>query len=249
MPRRRRGTRKPRAARDSPIREAIFRAVARGRRAESAQGEVPRARREPRMRRRRLACARFLHGFARGRVRAEGEARMRSGSPLVAAALAALAATGCAFVDVKHDVDRTPTIDTGVGGAIFLPSDPTPVLAPGGAVAPGGTGASESGNGRSSQSQSGGPTAAASPRMQMIGGSQIDEEQHVSIHEEPPWWKYVTLPFALAAAPFKIAADTVRGTTPPAPGPQVPDQKPKPAVAAPPPPRQDYESARVDELD
>jgi len=174
---------------------------------------------------------------------------MRSGFPLASAAILAVAATGCFFAKIDRDLDRTPTMDAGVGGAILLPSQSAPILAPGGGVAPGGaTSVAEPGSGQSSRVQSGDP-GASSPRISMIGGSQIDEERHLSARSEPVWWKYVTLPFALVAAPFKIAADSVRGDTPPAPGPKVPDQKPQQAPVARPAPPADYESARVNELD
>ena len=175
---------------------------------------------------------------------------MRSRSPLASTAILAVAVTGCLFTKIDRDIDRTPTMDAGVGGAILLPSESAPILAPGGGVAPGSaTSVSEPGSTQGSRVQSGDPSAAPGPRISMIGGTQVDEEKHVSARSEPVWWKYVTLPFALAAAPFKIAADSVRGDTPPAPGPKVPDQKPQQAPLARPAPATDYESARVNELD
>jgi hypothetical protein len=54
----------------------------------------------------------------------------------------------------------------------------------------------------------------------MIGGVQRDEQTHAEYREEPIWAKYVALPFAIAAAPFKRAAEALRGER--EPGPEVP---------------------------
>jgi len=82
----------------------------------------------------------------------------------------------------------------------------------------------------------------------MLGGSQIEETRHVKVNEEPQWMKYVMLPFAVVAAPFKYAADEVRGE--PDAGPAVPrnEDQPRPAVRQAPPPM-DYESARLQRME
>jgi hypothetical protein len=86
----------------------------------------------------------------------------------------------------------------------------------------------------------------------MIGGSTVEEQRHQKIEEAPTWWKYVRLPFALAAAPFVYAADKLQGE--PEPGPEVPGaERIQPAPPPQRPPPVDYETATVrrleDELD
>jgi hypothetical protein len=80
----------------------------------------------------------------------------------------------------------------------------------------------------------------------MIGGAQRDELQHMEYREEPTWAKYVVLPFAVAAAPFKWAADRLRGER--ESGPEVPRATPSaPHAAHRPPP--DYETRSLENLE
>jgi hypothetical protein len=87
----------------------------------------------------------------------------------------------------------------------------------------------------------------------MIGGAEQHEKGHVAWKQEPRWWKYLVLPFAAIAAPFKAAADVARGE--PEPGPEVPQsvpevQGPEAQSGAPPPPGPiDYETEMVDRLE
>ena len=49
----------------------------------------------------------------------------------------------------------------------------------------------------------------------------VEEERHQQIREAPVWWKYVTLPAAVVAAPFVYIADKLRPEG--EPGPEVPN--------------------------
>lgn len=168
-------------------------------------------------------------------------------------ALCALA-PGCSFSNVQRDVDRTPVMDAGAGASILMPGESAPMLVPG-AAAPGAPGVAlppgatpdPGAPTRGSHQQSGGPSASAAPHISMIGGTQVDEERHLSAREEPVWWKYLALPFAVVAAPFKLAADSA--SAPAEPGPAVPEQAPQRPPAAPAQPRLDYESARLQQLE
>ena len=82
----------------------------------------------------------------------------------------------------------------------------------------------------------------------MLGGAQVDEKRHLKIKEAPIWMKYVTLPFALVAAPFKYAADGLRGE--PEPGPELPQpeqQRQQRARRSPAP--MDYETASLQNME
>ena len=98
-----------------------------------------------------------------------------------------------------------------------------PMTTPGGTTVPAGTAApgvavpppeyaSRSGSSTGSPAPGGG--------LSMLGGTEIEETGHVKINEEPKWLKYLALPFAVAAAPFKYGADKMAGE--PAPAPPVP---------------------------
>lgn len=151
---------------------------------------------------------------------------MRSRSPLALALSLALggAAPGCYFSNIQNDVDRTPEMDAGVGAAILMPGESAPMREPG-AGAPG----------------------SAGPQLSSLGGTRVDEESHLSAREEPVWWKYLTLPFAVIAAPFKLAADST--SEPTEAGPAVPEPAPKAAAPEPVAPRVDYETARLQQLE
>jgi hypothetical protein len=82
--------------------------------------------------------------------------------------------------------------------------------------------------------------------MTLIGGAQRDERLHAEYREEPLWAKYLALPFAIAAAPFKRAAEALRGER--EPGPEVPRATPSaPSVVQKPPP--DYETSSLRSLE
>ena len=80
----------------------------------------------------------------------------------------------------------------------------------------------------------------------MIGGSRVDEVTHRSSHEVPIWLKYLTLPFALVAAPFVAAAEAVQGEE--KPGPAVPRVNPPRPQLAPKPSAASYEDRMLDGL-
>jgi len=155
-------------------------------------------------------------------------------------AVALLAAStlmpGCLYYgNQSRDVDRTPIVDTGVGATILMPGQSAPSF-PGGAEAgaPG--------------SPSGGSSApAGGVRMSSIGGTRVDEITHVRTHEEPVWLKYLTLPFAVVAAPFVAAKEAVQGE--PEPGPEVPRVDPPRPQAAAKPPGASYEEHLLEGLD
>jgi hypothetical protein len=82
----------------------------------------------------------------------------------------------------------------------------------------------------------------------MIGGAEVDDKRHYTVHEEPLYYKYALLPFAILAAPFVAIAEAVSGDE--EEGPAVPEKR---AVAAPTkPPAElppDYETQRLDALE
>ena len=175
---------------------------------------------------------------------------MRSRSRLATALTVCAAIPGCFFSNIQQDVDRTPVMDTGAGASILMPGEAAPLMVPG-AGTPGAPVGSASPPDRSSatqgsRSQSGAPAASAGAPISMLGGTRVEEEKHLSAKEEPIWWKYLTLPFAVVAAPFKLAADSA--TSPGEAGPPVPEEE-APPTPAPAPPRMDYESVRMQQLE
>jgi hypothetical protein len=150
---------------------------------------------------------------------------MRAWSRSAAAGLLCALAPGCYYGHIKNDVDRTPTVDAGAGATIIMPGQSAPMTVPG---------------------ESAG-AATRGPALSTLGGSRIEEERHREIREEPVWWKYATLPFALVAAPFKLAADAARGK--PEPGPELPETAPERPEAARSAPQTDYETARIQQLE
>src|SRR5258706_613880 len=82
-------------------------------------------------------------------------------------------------------------------------------------------------------SGSGSATGSGAPRgsnISMLGGTEIEETQHVKINEEPKWLKYLGLPFAVLAAPVKYGADVVAGDPEPAPALPRNDSQPRPEL-------------------
>ena len=83
--------------------------------------------------------------------------------------------------------------------------------------------------------------------MTMLGGATVEEDYHVKVDEEPLYFKYLMLPFAVAAAPFKYAYDKARGEHEPGPAvPTLDQQAPPPQPSAAP---QDYESRRLEQME
>jgi antitoxin component YwqK of YwqJK toxin-antitoxin module len=121
------------------------------------------------------------------------------------------------------------------------PSYPLPpnAVAAGVAVPP-----PEYASGSASQRGSAAPRGAG---MAMLGGTEIEETKHIKVDEEPKFLKYLGLPFAVIAAPFKYGADKIAGD--PKPGPAVPrnDTQPRPMVQ-PANATADYETARLRDM-
>ena len=183
--------------------------------------------------------------------------RTRSASVL-AASIASIGLVACpAFNNRERDIDRTPIVDTGAGASIIYPGQAPPIYQ--GAQHPKQTGAGSYGNapqsagspaatpessGRMTGSGSGAPSGG---RITLLGGNTTEEKRHQKIKEEPIWWKYVSLPFAVVAAPFVYAADKLRPEE--EAGPEVPrlDNAPAPEPRGPAP--VDYETARLQQLE
>jgi hypothetical protein len=158
----------------------------------------------------------------------------------------------------ERDVDRTPTVDTGAGASIIYPGQTAPGLP--GTPPPQGAGAPQPPYGAAQAAQpppeyrqpyeSGASSTSGAPSgggVTMIGGSEIDEKTHRRVHSEPVVWKYLALPLAVAAAPFKYAADKARGE--PEPGPSIPDNSPAVPQSPPGPPAVDYETAALRDME
>jgi hypothetical protein len=123
--------------------------------------------------------------------------------------------------------------EAGYGQGAMAPQSPppgsapstAPMTTPSGTTVPAGTAApgvavpppeytSRTGSG------SGSGTGTAGNGLTMLGGTEVEETGHIKINEEPKWLKYLALPFAVVAAPFKYGADQAAGE--PAPAPPVP---------------------------
>jgi len=164
------------------------------------------------------------------------------------------------YQNQERDVDRTPTVDTGAGATIIYPGQTAGAL-PGSAPPQSGAagtpqppyGAAQAAqpppeygqpNESGAHSTSGTPSGGG---VTMIGGSEIDEKTHRKVHAEPVAWKYIALPFAVAAAPFKYAAEKVRGEH--EPGPPIPQTSPAERQPPPGPPPVDYETAALRDME
>jgi hypothetical protein len=149
----------------------------------------------------------------------------------------------------ERDIDRTPVVDTGAGATILMPGQTAPVYQ--GPIHPrennggGAYGAPAPGN--TQGSAHGAPASAPGSSVTMIGGNTTEEERHQKVNEEPIWFKYAALPFAVAAAPFVALAEAVRPE--PTPGPEVPrlENAPPPPPEAPAP--SDYETATLQAME
>ena len=100
----------------------------------------------------------------------------------------------------------------------------------------------------SGSANSSGSAAPRGSNMAMLGGTEIEETQHIKVNEEPKFLKYLALPFAVMAAPFKYGADKAAGE--PVPGAGGPAQR-RPSRG--PPSRRraptDYETARLQDME
>ena len=166
--------------------------------------------------------------------------------------LAVAGLTGCLYANQSRDIDRNPVVDTGVGAAVIMPGQSAPAYphpAPGSA-APVQTreeGGGVPGSAATSGSASGAEPAPSNIPLTTIGRSGIDEERSMSAHEESTWMKYLALPFAVLAAPFKAASKAARGE--PEPGPPVPNTTPEPPQAEQRPAPVDYNTQRLQEME
>lgn len=152
--------------------------------------------------------------------------------PLVAA-LVIPALAGCFYSRRAADVDKDPTVDTGMGASIIMPGQTAPPMSFGGAEPAG------------SEASSGG--SVGRPNITMVGGSEIDSERHETGKEDPLLFKAITAPLAVVAAPFVAVAEAMKGD--PEPGPPVPEQKtPRPEVVHKPVPK-DYETRQIEKME
>ena len=160
----------------------------------------------------------------------------------IATAGLALGLSGCfAYSQGVRDIDRHPTVDTGVGASILMPGETAPTLRP--QLQAGGQGQPRA---PGSEAITPGVAATTSPPMTAIGGSRIDEKTHLEWKEEPQFHKYLMAPLALIAAPFK---KLLGESTPPETGPPVPEQSiPRPTIEPKPAPL-DYETAQLEAMD
>jgi hypothetical protein len=164
------------------------------------------------------------------------------------------------YQNQERDVDRTPTVDTGAGATIIYPGQTAGALPGNAPPQSGGAGTPQPSYGAGQAAQplpeygqpyeSGARSTSGAPSgggVTMIGGSEIDEKMHRKVHAEPVVWKYIALPFAVAAAPFKYAADKVRGEH--EPGPPVPRTSPAERQPPPGPPPVDFETAALRDME
>jgi hypothetical protein len=159
-------------------------------------------------------------------------------------ALGLMACVSCAYSNVKVDDDDHPVFNTGVGARILLPGESSAMppshpghQLPGGAPAPGQVGArgpqgqpvpapsaSPSGTigGAPTSTVHQGPGSSTSSSggggITFIGGSEIDEDTHLEIRQDPKWLKFLLVPFAIAAYPFTATWNAItRDDGPPPP--------------------------------
>jgi antitoxin component YwqK of YwqJK toxin-antitoxin module len=172
------------------------------------------------------------------------------GSRWLLAALA-IQISGCmAYNKTSSDFERTPIVNTGTRAAIIYPGQGAPAMPgsvphaqqvppgansqyaqpptpeqqppypPNAPVPPGATPAPQP----QASPQSG---SAPDGQISFLGGSRMEESQHVDIRKEPLVVKYLTAPFKLVAAPFVLAKEALEGE--PEPGPAVP-RRPDPQL-------------------
>jgi hypothetical protein len=178
----------------------------------------------------------------------------------VAIILLSTSSLGCfAISRGESDFDEKPVVNTGVGAMIIRPNQSPPTYYPPGtqppqAAQPQGTVPSYGSaptvtTGPNGERRTGGAAVPNQVPIQMIGGAEQDISGQKSWKQEPLWLKYLALPFAIVAAPFKAVVKD------PEPGPELPNSQPLPLGAEvpraepPPPPKLDYESAMVDQLE
>ena len=163
-----------------------------------------------------------------------------------------LSLTGCpAFRSVERDVERTPVVNTGAGASIIYPGQSAP-RHPGNQhprQAPGTSGQPPVQGARPESASRSGGHGGGGGGVTMIGGTAVEEERHQKIEEAPQYWKYVTLPFAIVAAPFAYVYDAMKGE--PDDGPAVPTTSAGQQRQSPPPgpPPVDYETRQLEAME
>jgi hypothetical protein len=178
----------------------------------------------------------------------------------IAIVLVSTTSLGCfAISRGESDFEKAPVVNTGVGAMIIRPNQNPPTYYPPGTQAPPSAqpqGAAPSygsaptvTTGPNGEQRTGGAAVPNQVPIQMIGGAEQDISGQKSWKQEPAWLKYLALPFAIVAAPFKAM------TKEPENGPEIPKAQPlplgaeAPRAAPPPPPKADYETAMVDQLE
>jgi len=158
--------------------------------------------------------------------------------------LGLLACVGCAYSNRSVDDDDNPVFNTGVGARILLPGESSAMppthprhQLPGGVPVPGQASArgpqgqplpapspvpsrSIGGAPTSTVQQGPGSTSSSSGGggITFIGGSEIDEDTHTEIRQEPKWLKYLLAPIAIAAYPYTATWNAItRDDGPPPP--------------------------------
>lgn len=144
------------------------------------------------------------------------------------------------------------TQGSGVPGAQGAPSSQ------GGASqgAPGGAPQGSHPQGRAAPPQ-GGPGGGApgqtvhpgGSHLTFIGGAERDEEEQIELRAEPPWWKYLALPFAVVAYPFKAVGDALTGEDGPPEAAASPHAQGPTPPPAPVDPDAAHEQARLEALE
>ena len=182
--------------------------------------------------------------------------------------LVSASSLGCfAISRGESDFERAPVVNTGVGAMIIRPNQSPPTYSPPGTQAPQvaqpqatpqpphgaapsyGSAPTVTTGPNGEQRTGGGAAVPNQVPIQMIGGAEQDISGQKSWKQEPVWLKYLALPFAIVAAPFKAAIKD------PEPGPEIPKSQPLPLgsevsrAEPPPPPKLDYETAMVDQLE
>jgi antitoxin component YwqK of YwqJK toxin-antitoxin module len=184
-----------------------------------------------------------------------------------------------AYNNTSSDFDRTPIVNMGTRAAIIYPGQGAPALpgsVPHAQYAPPGANSQYAQPATPEQqppypSSTSVPPGAAPPpqphaspqsgsapndQISFLGGSRMEETQHIDIRKEPLLVKYLMAPFKLVAAPFVLAKEALEGE--PEPGPAIP-RRPDPqlrsaqsgAGTAQPPqqPATDYETAMLEDLE